>query len=62
MVVLVHLIRYVVHTALFAGSLARSLPVLPGAPKWSRWTQGVPSNWPDRVGEVGRGRLRFAQI
>ena len=40
-------------------SLARSLPVLPGAPKWSRWTQGVPTNWPDRVGAVGRGLLRF---
>ena len=40
-------------------SLARSLPGLPGAPKWSRWTQGVPTNWPDRVGAVGRGLLRF---
>ena len=32
---------------------------VPGAPKWSRWTQGVPTNWPDRVGAVGRGLLRF---
>ena len=30
-----------------------------GAPKWSRRTQGVPTNWPDRVGAVGRGLLRF---
>ena len=42
------------------------LPAWPGAspaflwrPKWSRWTQGVPTNWPDRVGAVGRGLLRF---
>ena len=40
-------------------SLARSLPGLPGARKWSRQTQGVPTNWPDRVGAAGRGLLRF---
>ena len=34
-------------------------PGRPGAPKWYRWTQGVPTNWPDRVGAVGRGMLRF---
>ena len=34
-------------------------PGRPGAPKWSWWTQGVPTNWPDRVGAVGLGLLRF---
>ena len=34
-------------------------PRPPWAPKWSRWTQGVPTNWSDRVGAVGRGMLRF---
>ena len=50
----------------FFTSLARSLLGLLGAPKWSRGTEGVPTNWPDRVGAVGRSLMRekaeFVQI